>query len=121
MLEGPFRILPIILLLFTPAPSVVLPRWHLWEKKLPISAGDMRGGFKPQVKKIPGGGHGNPFQYSYLENLMDGGAWQAIVHGVAQSQTRLNNLACMHTPSVMGCGCPGKWCGCGWGGAALSC
>ena len=29
----------------------------------------------------PGGGHGNPFQYSCLENPMDRGAWQAIVHG----------------------------------------
>ena len=31
----------------------------------------------------PGGGHGNPLQYSYLENPMDRGAWQARVHGVS--------------------------------------
>ena len=31
----------------------------------------------------PGGGHGNPLQYSCLENPMDRGAWQATVHGVA--------------------------------------
>ena len=37
----------------------------------------------------PGRGHGNPLQYSCLENLMDRGAWQAIVHGVAKSLTRL--------------------------------
>ena len=36
-----------------------------------------------------GEGNGNPLQYSCLENPMDGGAWVAAVHGVAQSQTRL--------------------------------
>ena len=35
----------------------------------------------------PGGGNGNPFQYSYLENSMDRVAWWATVHGVAKSQT----------------------------------
>ena len=35
----------------------------------------------------PGGGHGNPLQYSCLENPMDRGAWQATVHGVAKSWT----------------------------------
>ena len=35
----------------------------------------------------PGGGHGNPLQYSCLENPMDRGAWQATVHRVAKSQT----------------------------------
>ena len=37
--------------------------------------------------KSPGGGHGNPLQCSCLENPMDRGAWWAIVHGVAKSQT----------------------------------
>ena len=32
-----------------------------------------------------GGGHGNPLQYSCLENPMDRGAWRATVHGVAES------------------------------------
>ena len=36
-----------------------------------------------------GEGHGNPFQYSYLEHSMDRGAWQAAVHGVAKSWTQL--------------------------------
>ena len=36
-----------------------------------------------------GGGHGNPLQYSRLENPMDRGAWRATVHKVAKSQTRL--------------------------------
>ena len=36
------------------------------------------------LKRSPGGGHGNPLQYSCLENSMDRGAWQATVHGVAK-------------------------------------
>ena len=39
--------------------------------------------------RFPGGGHGNPLQYSCLENPMDRGAWQATVRGVAKSRTRL--------------------------------
>ena len=39
-----------------------------------------------------GEGNGTPLQYSCLENLMDGGAWWAAVHGVAKSQTRLSNF-----------------------------
>ena len=38
------------------------------------------------------GGHGNPLQYSCLENSMDRGAWWATVHGVAKSRTRLRNF-----------------------------
>ena len=41
--------------------------------------------------RSPGGGHGNPLQYSCLENPMDGGAWQATVHGVAKSRTRMSD------------------------------
>ena len=40
----------------------------------------------PGSGRFPGGGHGNPFQYSCLENPMDGGAWWATVHEVAKSQ-----------------------------------
>ena len=45
----------------------------------------------PGSGRSPGGGHGNPLQYSCLENPMDRGAWQATVHGVAKSQTRLSD------------------------------
>ena len=38
-------------------------------------------------------GNGNPLQYSCLENPMDGGAWQATVHGVAKSWTQLKQLS----------------------------
>ena len=50
-------------------------------------------GFDPWVRKIPWrGGNGNPFQYTCLQNSMDRGAWQAIVHRVAKSQKRLKRL-----------------------------
>ena len=39
-----------------------------------------------------GEGNGNPLQYSCLENTMERGAWQATVHGVAKSRTRLKRL-----------------------------
>ena len=38
-----------------------------------------------------GGGHGNPLQYSCLENLRDNGAWQTMVHRVAKSRTQLKS------------------------------
>ena len=38
--------------------------------------------------RSPGGGHGNPLQYSCLENPVDRGAWQAAVRSVAESQDR---------------------------------
>ena len=41
----------------------------------------------PGLGRSPGEGKGNPFRYSCLTNLMDRGAWQATVHGVAKSQT----------------------------------
>ena len=46
-----------------------------------------------------GEGHGNPFQYSWLENPMDRGAWQATVHVVAKSQTQMSDQVYtrMHT------------------------
>ena len=37
----------------------------------------------PELRRFPGKGNGTPLQYSCLENPMDRGAWQAIVHGIA--------------------------------------
>ena len=48
----------------------------------------------PRVQKVcPGGGHSNPLQYSCLENPMDRGPWQATVHRVTESRTRLKQLS----------------------------
>ena len=52
-----------------------------------------RFGFNPGSGRSPGGGHGNPLQYSCLENPTDRGAWWATVHGVAKSQTHLKWLS----------------------------
>ena len=54
------------------------------------NVGDL--GSIPGLGRSPGKGNGNPLQYSCLENPMDGGAWEAIVHGVTKSQTRLSDL-----------------------------
>ena len=61
-------------------------------KKLPASAADIRDiGSVPGSGRSLGGGHCNPLQYSCLEDPMDRGAWQAAVHGVAKSRTRLSD------------------------------
>ena len=44
------------------------------------------------VYRLNGEGNGTPLQYSCLENPMDGGAWKAAVHGVAEGWTRLSDL-----------------------------
>ena len=49
-------------------------------------------GWIPGSGRSPGEGNGNPLQYSCLENPMDEGAWEATVHGVAKSWTRLSNF-----------------------------
>ena len=54
-------------------------------KNLPVNAGDS--GSIPGSGRSPGEGHGNPLQYSCLGNPRDRGAWQATVHGVAESDT----------------------------------
>ena len=59
-------------------------------KKPPAHVGDVREmGLIPGLGRSPGGEHGNPFQYSCLENLMDRGAWRAVVHRVTKSQAQL--------------------------------
>ena len=64
-------------------------------KNLPANAGDGRdAGSIPESGRFPGGGHGNPLQYSCLENPMDRGALWATVHRVT-SQAQLKGLS-MH-------------------------
>ena len=64
------------------------PRWALVVMNTPANPGDVRDAvLTPESGRSPGGGYGNPFQYSCLENPIDRGAWRAIVHRVAQNQT----------------------------------
>ena len=69
------------------------------------NAGDS--GSIPELRRFPGGGNGNPFQYSYLEKLMDKGAWQATVHGVTEESGVIEQLNptthCVDGPPL---GCP---------------
>ena len=67
-------------------------------KSLPANVGDLRDkGLSPELGRSPGGGHGNPLQYSSLGNPRDRGAWQATVHAVANSWTRLKQFSMQHT------------------------
>ena len=60
-------------------------------KNLPANAGEARDSSSiTGLQRCPGVGNGNLLEYSYLENLMDRGAWQATVHGVIKSRKRLN-------------------------------
>ena len=63
-------------------------------KNPPANTGDTRDpSLIPGLGRSPGGGCGNPLQYSFLENPMNRGAWQATVHGVAKSQAQLKQLS----------------------------
>ena len=58
-------------------------------KESSCNAGQL--GLIPGLGRSPGGRHSNPLQYSCLGNPMDRGTWQAAVHGVEKSETRLSN------------------------------
>ena len=59
-------------------------------KNPPANAGELRDTVSiPESGRSPEG-NGSPLQYSHLENPMDGGAWQATVHGITKSQTLLS-------------------------------
>ena len=73
-------------------------------KHLPASAcnvGDL--GLIPGPGRSSGEGNANPLQYSCLENPMDRGAWWATIHGVAKSQTRLNEFTFTFTAVLQYC------------------
>ena len=62
-------------------------------KNPPANAGDVRDkGATSGLGRPSGGGHGNPFQYSCLENPMDRGASQVTVHGVTNSRTLFERI-----------------------------
>ena len=58
-------------------------------KESACSVGDL--GSSPVLERSPGGGRGNPLQYSCLENPTDRGAWWATVHVVTKSWTQLSD------------------------------
>ena len=63
-------------------------------KNPPANTGNIRdAGMIPVLGRSPGGGHGNPLQYSCLENPMDRGAWRATVHEVAKNWTQLKQFS----------------------------
>ena len=55
----------------------------------------------PGLERSLGRGNGNPLQYSCLENSMDREAWRATVHGVAKSQTWLNDWSCTYARELL--------------------
>ena len=66
-------------------------------KNSPANAGDVIDMSSiPGSRRFPGEGHSNALQYSCPENPRDRGAWWAIVHGVAKSQTQLKRLGTWH-------------------------
>ena len=75
-----------------------VPIGFLWWLSGKESTWDM--GSIPGSGRSPGGGLGNPLQYSCLENPMDRGAWWATVHRVAKSQTWLEQLS-MHASILL--------------------
>ena len=69
--------------------------WCLSGKESACNAENL--GLIPGSERSPGGGHGNPLQYSCWENPMDSGPWWATVHEIAESDmTEVTDLACMH-------------------------
>ena len=68
------------------------------KKESTCNAGDTGdAGSIPGSGRSPGGGNGNPLQYSCLKNLTHRGVWQARIHGVAKSRTRLSTHALFQT------------------------
>ena len=73
-----------------------------WKRAhLPIQEMARDVGSVPGSGRSPGVGNGNPLQYSCLESPMDRGAWWATVHGVAKSQTQLNEQSTHDIPLCM--------------------
>ena len=68
-------------------------------KNPPANAGEL--GVISGLGISPGGGNGNPFQYSRLGNPMNRGAWRATVDGVKKSRTQLSMHASYLAPSIM--------------------
>ena len=102
--------------------NFMMKRMNIWAsqvvlvvKNWPVNAEDIRDeGSIPGLGRSPGGEHGNPFQYSRLENLMDRGPWWAVIHTVTKSGTQLKWLSSSSSRWVYrkwfapGCKCNGS-------------
>ena len=72
--------------------TVIASQGALAVKNPPANAEDVRdAGLISGLGRSPGGGYGSQLQYSCLEKPMDGGAWRAMGHGFAESQTALSD------------------------------
>ena len=79
-------------------------------KNPPANVGDIKdAGSIPGLGRSPGGGHGNPLQYSCLENPMDRGAWWVTAHGVTQSWIPMKQLTHTRQPKDARAACLVKW------------
>ena len=88
---------------YLPFGGLHLGQWGQVVKNSPASAGDTRdAGSIPGSGRSPGGGNGNPLQYSCLGNPKHRGAWWATVQRVAKSQTWLSNWALIHVQEGSG-------------------
>ena len=85
-----------------PTPVLLPGKSHGWRSLVGCSPWDRKESDMTEQLHVSlsciGEGNGNPLQYSWLENSMDGGAWQAIAHGVAKSQTRLSDFTLVFLP-----------------------
>ena len=70
-----------------------LPGWVSGKESTCNAGISGEAGSVPKSERCHGGGHGNPHQYSFLENLMDRGAWWATVHRVTKSWTRVRQFS----------------------------
>ena len=71
-------------------------------KNMSVNAGDVRdAGSTPGSGRSPGGWHGNPFQYSCLENTIDRGTWWATVQGIAELEVIEHK--CTHDMDTVHC------------------
>ena len=70
-------------------------------KNMPANTGDLRDvGLIPGLGRSAGGKHGNPLQYSCLENPKDRVVWQAMVHRIAKNQTQLKQFCTQFSTEV---------------------
>ena len=115
--DGAWKLEPLVLLYFSS--PIETPDERMFRPQLDLQKHRKVLGLIPGSERSPREGYGYPLQYSCLQNSMDRGAWQALVHGVAKSQTRwsdkhfhfshgLNSQECLDRPSELCSNCDKK-------------